>query len=105
MYEEDLELEFIAGKIGHELPKEKEWLLKYFKDERSNAFLKYFLTFNTYSRFIERTGYYFNASTLIDLRNKLETLLKEHSRVKSEMDFDTLVVIEKGKYKWRRSGK
>ena len=60
MDEEDLELEFISGRFLEDpLPKEKTWLLKYFRREREQQFVKYFLIFNNYWHFVDQTGYYF----------------------------------------------
>jgi len=96
---DDLELEFIAGQIWRELPKEKRWLLKYFKSDSYRAFLKYFLTFNSYYLFWQRTGYYIDGSSMNLLQNKILTLLAFHAKAKSGMDFETLSKIEMGKYK------
>lgn len=96
---EELELEFISGRIFDDsLPKEQAWLYKYFTTPRHRAFVKYYLTFNNYNQFVQHTGHYFCRKALYDLQVKLQALLKAHHRAKSEVDLETLVQIETGHY-------
>jgi len=100
---EELELEFLSGRIFDDsLPKERAWLHKYFRTRRERSFVKYFLTFNNYTQFVNHTGHYFCAKALYYLRIKLQGLLEAHARAKSSMDLETLVEIETGKYHWRQ---
>ena len=101
MDEEDLELEFISGRFLEDpLPKEKTWLLKYFRREREQQFVKYFLIFNNYWHFVDQTGYYFCIKNLNLLVKKLKNLMAAHAKAKSDMDLELLAKIETGKYKW-----
>ena len=96
----DNELAFISGKyLEDDLPKERAYLLKYFRSETQVAFLKYHLTFNSYTRFVDHTGYSASLKWMGLLRRKLKLLQDIHEKAKSEMDLETLAILETGKYK------
>jgi hypothetical protein len=85
------------------LPKEKQYLLKYFPfyrngDERQKYFLFYLYEFGSYKRFTEHTGYTCNLRWRASLKKKYITLVEAHDKAKKEMDLDTLAQIETGKY-------
>ena len=98
----DNELAFISGKyLEEDLPKEQSYLLKYFRSETQVAFLKYYLMFEGYVRFVEHTGYSASWKWMELLKQKLQVLQAAHKKAKDEMDLETLATIETGKYKLR----
>ena len=104
MDEEDLELEFISGRFLEDpLPKENAWLLKYFRRDRQEQFLKYYLLFDDYWHFVDRTGYYFCIKNLNILVKKVKALMAAHAKAKSEMNLELLAKIETGKFSWLKN--
>lgn len=99
----DNELAFIAGEyLEDDLPKAQAYLLKYFsRSATQTAFLKYYLTFDGYVRFVEHTGYSASEKWMELLKQKVVVLQAAHKKAKDEMDLETLATIETGKYKLR----
>ena len=95
----DPELEFISGKIFDiNLPKDKLYLYRYFVTARQRSFVKYYLTYGEYTRFMDHTGYACSKKWLKNLRQRLIKLQQLHDKAKEDGDFTTLACIESGKY-------
>jgi hypothetical protein len=103
MLDSDDELQFIAGK-GSVIPKEKLYLLKYFRSSLQRAFLAYYLQHKDFSHFVEHTGHKCTKRWLILMRLKLEKIEHIHATAKKNFDLDFLADIENGKYRWRKNG-
>lgn len=82
-----------------ELPKEKKYLLKYFKTDIQIAFLKYYFTFGSFENFRDHTGFDCQIRWLNILLNKLESLENARKTARIDMDMTTLAKLESGKYK------
>lgn len=96
----DLELFFISGKfLEINLPKEKEYLFKYFRTPLQQSLIQYYLIFGSLTKFIDHTGYACNPWWIRDLKRKLKRLEEAHTKAKQEMDLEKLTKIEVGKYK------
>lgn len=95
----NLDLQLVGRYFENELPKEKRYLLKYFRSELQSAFLHYYHIFNDYDNFVDHTGMYCQKRWLVVLLEKLKILEKIHKEAKEGMDFTLLAQIEKGKYK------
>ena len=94
------DLFLIAGNFFNlELPKEQQYLFKYFKTDVQRQFVCYYLTFNSVDKFIEHTGHVVTKRWLRGLRQKLNTLMERHKQAKENMDFQELAKIESGKCK------
>lgn len=97
------DLDFISGKFFDlEIPKEQTYLLKYFKTDLQQAFLRYYLLFGNVKNFIDHTGYYCSERMLFRLQNKYKKLIEAHTVAKSEFtekSLEMLQIIESGKYK------
>lgn len=95
------DLEFIAGNFFElDLPKSKQYLLRYFKSDLQKQFVRYYLTFGNVRRFVEHTGHFCKRrwlQLLVEKFNFLELTLK---KAKEEMDFTTVAMIESGKYNY-----
>lgn len=100
------ELILITGKFKEDLPKEQQYLKKYFKTEVQLQFVKYYLLFKTdvvskeyTQQFINHTGFDVTTRFLTQLKLKLDTLIERKELAKSDFDFETIALIESGKYK------
>lgn len=82
-----------------EIPKEKKFLLKYFKGKIQRCFLKYFIFFGEYNNFVDHTGLCCQKRWLKNLEKKYNDLLYLQSRSKSSTDLEALSKIESGKAK------
>lgn len=99
------DLLFLAGNFDEiDLPKEKNYLFKYFRKEIQQKFIRYFFAFNSFDNFVDHTGFYCQTRWLKILHNKLISLESLHREAKSNVDLETLLKIESGKYKIRRNG-
>jgi hypothetical protein len=96
------DLLFISGEFdGFDLPKEKNYLFKYFRKDIQQKFVRYFFAFNDFDNFVDHTGLYCQKRWLKILYNKLLKLESLHKQAKSSIDLETLLKIESGKYKIR----
>jgi hypothetical protein len=82
-----------------ELPKEKNYLFKYFRKDVQQYFLKYFFVFNNFDNFVDHTGLYCQVRWLKILHKKLVNIELLHKKAKENMDLELLSKIESGKYK------
>lgn len=101
----DRELNFVSGKFfDFDLPKEKRYLLKYFKNESQIQFLKYYFTFDgdiNIKYFSRHTGYVCSERWLFTLRNKIRTLERVHDKARKDLDSEKLSLIKSGKLKYK----
>lgn len=96
------DLIFLSGNFEeYEIPKDKLYLLKYFRRDIQQKFVRYFFAFNDFSNFVDHTGLYCQMRWLKMLHNKLLKLESLHKEAKSNIDLETLLKIESGKYKIR----
>lgn len=94
------DLDFLSREFEiREIPKEKKYLLKYFRKDVQQSFLKYFFIFGDYKNFVDHTGLYCQPRWLKILHKKLIDLEAIHSSAKEKFDLELLSKIESGKYK------
>jgi len=97
------DLEFISGEFFDiEVPKEKQYLLKYFQTDLQVAFVRYYLVFGTIRNFVDHTGHYCSERMLHKLQSKYRRLTEAHAAAKSELteeNMDLLERLESGKYR------
>lgn len=94
------DLVFISGDFfDYEIPKEKKFLLKYFKTPLELQFVKYYLCFKNIDNFVDHTGFFCQRRWLLLLKKRIEYFLKEQSTAKSDFDLSKLVDIEQGNIK------
>ena len=97
------DLDFLAREFEHsEISKEKKYLLKYFRKEVQQSFLKYFFIFGNYDNFVDHTGHYCLLRWLKILHKKLIDLESVHTLAKQNMDLELLTKIESGKFKFKK---
>lgn len=82
-----------------ELPKEKKYLLKYFRTKIQTSFLQYYFAFGEYNNFRDHTGIDCQIRWLNILFKKMQILEQIRQKARSDMDMKTLARIEAGKYK------
>ena len=101
-------LSFISGNFFDvEIPKEKRYLLKYFKTDIQVAFLRYYLVFGCVVNFVDHTGFYCSIRMLYKMQKKLRHLSDAHAKAKSELteeNMEILQLLESGKYRITRDG-
>lgn len=82
-----------------EIPKEKRFLLKYFRGKIQRYFLKYFIFFGDHKNFVDHTGLCCSEKWLKFLEKKYNDLIYIHSISKSSLDFEKLAEVEYGNIK------
>lgn len=96
------ELDFLSGRFfEYEIPKSKEFLLKYFKKPMEREFVRYYLCFGTTANFADNAGVRCSRAKARLLKKRLETLVKVHKEAKDNIELELLTQIEMGKYKIR----
>lgn len=97
------DLDFLSREFENsEIPKDKKYLLKYFRKDIQQSFLKYFFIFGDFENFVDHTGIYCQKRWLSILHQKLIDLEAIHSTAKKNIDLDLLKKIESGKFKFNK---
>lgn len=90
---------FISGDFEtFEVPKDKKYLLNYFRTKTQSAFLRYFLMFGSYDHFVDHTGIYCQPRYMKIMLKALNVLESAHAKAKGDMDLEMLADIETGKF-------
>ena len=98
----EIESMFIAGDFFDQpVPREKQYLLKYFKTKRQRQYVKYVIFFKSDRNFIDHSGIKFQFKWMLQLRVKLSALETAHTTAKKLFKTNVLALIEQGKYKAR----
>ena len=96
----ELNLKFLN--LGSEqvvIPKEFQFLRKYFKTKNQKAFLDYYFTFGTAKNFVNHTGLKLGAPCISKCQNKFIWLMEEYKKAKSTMDFDLISKLKRRRIK------
>ena len=97
------DLEFISGRFfHHEIPKEKQYLCKYFRSELQQAFLRYYMCFGSVRMFREHTGYHCNKRLLFRFKKRFHILVDAYDQAKSSLTEENMAIvfeIESGNYR------
>ena len=86
---------------NYELPKDKKYLLKYFKTNVQRQFLKYYFCFGDYKNFCNHTGNPCQERWLVILEKKLVFLERSKEKARKDFDLELIARIESGKYKFK----
>lgn len=96
------DLAFISGEFfDYEIPRDKQYLLKYFTTDVQVAFLRYALIFEDVKLFKEHTGYFCSDRLKFRFLSRFRQLTKIHNEAKSiltEESLNTIQLIESGQY-------
>lgn len=79
-----------------EFPKEKKFLLKYFKGNIQNCFIRYIISFGDFENFVDHTGLHCSVRWLKILESKYRDLIYLHDYAKKNMELELLSEIESG---------
>lgn len=94
---------FISGIFfDYDIPKEKRYLLKYFKTDLQRAFLRYYLIFGNFKNFVDHTGHYCSERLLYKFQKRLRKLVKIYDESKlslSEEGMERVRLLETGKFR------
>lgn len=100
------DFEFISGRFfDFEIPKEKRYLLKYFKGKLQVAFLRYYMIFGSRQNFTDHTGHRCAKSLQEKLEKRYLNLVDLYDRSKSsftEEGLQIIQLIDSGKFKLSR---
>lgn len=96
------DLDFISGDfLDHEIPREKQYLLKYFTTDVQVAFLRYVLVFENAKLFKQHTGHFCSDRLRFRLMARFRQLTKIYNEVKgvfTEKALNDLQLLESGQY-------
>ena len=94
------DLKLISGEFfDFDLPKEKQYLFKYFPTEIQQQFLRYYYIFGDTEQFMDHTGWFCTKRWLNKLVAKYNKIVAAHDAAKEKADFTTLAEIQNGKFK------
>jgi len=96
------DLDFISGDfLDHEIPREKQYLLKYFTTDVQVAFLRYALVFEDTKLFKDHTGHFCSDRLKFRLLARFKQLTKLHAQAKgvlTEESLNDIQLLESGQY-------
>jgi len=102
------DLDFISGTFfDYSIPRDKQYLLKYFTTDVQVAFLRYALVFDDTKLFKDHTGFYCSDRLKFSLLSRFRTLVKLHDQAKNsltEEGLNTLQLLESGQFPLTGSG-
>lgn len=91
---------FLAGVFfDYDIPREKQFLLKYFRSPLENRFVRYYLCFGEIDNFVDHTGFFCQKRWLLILKKRIEKIICAHETYKNNFELDKLREIENGCYK------
>jgi len=96
------EIIFLGGMFfDFPIPKERQFLLKYFKSPLRTQFVKYYLCFGEIDNFVDHTGFYCERRWLEVLKKKMDKMIVTYEYFKKNFELDKLAEIESGAYKFK----
>lgn len=97
------DLDFIAGTFfDYDIPKNQQYLLKYFRTDLQAAFLRYYLIYNSWTNFVDHTGMYCTKRALQKLTVRFNRITEIYAKAQEEFteeSIELLFKIESGKYR------
>lgn len=95
------ETQFLAGVFfDFEVPKEKNFIFKYFRSPLEQQFVRYYLCFGEIEFFTEHTGHFCQKRWLKILKNRFDEINSLHDKYKADMELELLGKLEKGEYEF-----
>lgn len=92
---------FLAGLFFEfDVPREKQFLFKYFRSSLEHQFVKYYLCFGEIDNFVDHTGCFCQKRWLKVLKKRIEKITNVYENFKSNFELDKLREIENGHYKF-----
>jgi hypothetical protein len=103
------DLDLLAGTFFEfDIPVEKRFLLKYFKNDLQRAFLKYHMVTGEVWNFTDHTGYHCTRRFAYRLAKRYKRIMNDHAAVKGVLDeeaMERVYKIESGKLPLTRFSK
>ena len=100
------DLAFISGEFFDvEIPKDKQYLRKYFSTDVQLAFLRYYLVFQDITCFADHTGHACSESTVVRMKRRYHKIIAAHDIAKKNLDFEKVWEIESGNLKVKSSAR
>jgi hypothetical protein len=91
---------FLAGLFfEYDIPREKQFLLKYFRSPLEKQFVKYYLCFGEIDNFVDHTGFFCQKRWLRILKKRIDKIMSVHEIYKKNFELDKLRELENGRYK------
>ncbi len=87
--------------VDYDIPREQQYLLKYFTTEIQVAFLRYYLVFGDSRLFIDHTGYYCSNRLRFRFLARVRKLMELHEQAKKSFTEEGLAILqllESGQY-------
>lgn len=96
------DVEFIGGKFFEtDIPKENQYLFKYYTTDLQVAFLRYWFFFKCSESFQDYTGFHCTNKHVQSLEARLLEVVAAYESAKKAMDLEQVWKIESGKYKFK----
>ena len=90
---------FLAGVFfEYNIPRDKQFLLHYFRSPLERQFVKYYLCFGEIENFVDHTGFFCQKRWLRILKKRIEKILGVHESYKNNLELDKLREIEDGHF-------
>lgn len=91
---------FLAGLFfEYDIPREKQFLLKYFRSPLEKQFVRYYLCFGEMDNFVDHTGFFCQKRWLRILKKRIDKIMSVHENYKNNFELDKLREMESGRYK------
>lgn len=102
------DLAFLSGVFFEfQIPKDKRYLMRYFRKPLQAAFLRYYLVFGGWANFTDHTGMYCLPSTLKTMEDRYLRLTSAWAKGRSsftEEGMELLDKVESGKFRLTERG-
>jgi hypothetical protein len=103
------DLDFISGRfLDMDVPKDKRYMLRYFRNPLQRAFLRYFLVFGSARNFTDHTGHYCSERLAKRLASRFRLITRVYDDAKRSLTEDgmaTVELMERGRLKLTRMPK
>jgi len=91
---------FLAGLFfDFDVPREKQFLFKYFRTPLEQQFVRYYLCFGEIENFVDHTGYFCQKRWVRLLKKRIDKILRTHEIYKNSFALDKLRELEEGRLK------
>ena len=92
---------FLAGVFfNFDVPRDKQFLFKYFRTAIEKQFVKYYLCFGDIDNFVDHTGYFCQKRWIVMLKKRMDKILSVYREYKNNFELEKLREIESGRYKF-----
>ncbi len=91
---------FLAGAFfNYYVPREKQFLFRYFRSPLEQQFVKYYLCFGDIDNFVDHTGFFCQKRWLRILKKRIDKIISVYETYKNNSELDKLRELENGRYK------